>query len=463
MRKSLILTLALVVLAVCGFGFAHAAVSAQEDKVVVTEQVVAGDPDVAAGVRVQMRTQCAEHLLWKTHYAIGAPDGTYSDFTFSRGLIDDSEPYYGNIELNTFNGSSSYHGAFNVDAEAEDVDENVPFGVKLFRAVAENTDPGSTHTEVLYVRDYYEYFPLDLRFYCSESLSVVTEKQITEAAAAFFRIPVPADYRVSVTVKKEANGAIYEMSMENFGHPDLLLWTNSVAADGVCYFTVNVTDDNGALLDTRGIPGGTGVYRLSYGGEAVSLETVFPFDPEATACDLHFSADQSKLLLTTLEDDTYYLTVIDRETMTELQKLPLLEGAGDSNWWGANYNDDFLVVTFSDETDARFVVLSAPETGDYAVAMRGAVAENDPAWSLDAAMDFNGETLVAAARWFYERDSYMSYTEPRGFALSVYDAGGLRYTGQYCNSLMAGVPSDPVFRDNICCFTIVDALTVTLP
>lgn len=462
MRKSLILTLVLVVLSACGFGFAHAVVSAQEDKVVVTEQVVAGDPDVAAGVRVQMRTKCADHLLWETRYAVGAPEGTYSDFTFSRGLIYDSDPYYGNIELHTFSGGSSYSGAFNVDAEAEDVDENVPFGVKLFRAVAENTDPGSTHTEVLYVRDYYEYFPLDPYFYCPESLSDVTEKLITEAVTAFFRIPVPEDYRMNVTVKKEANGAICEMGMEDFGHPGLSLWTNSVVLGGVCYFTVNMTDDNGALLDTRDIPGGTGIYRLSYGGEDVSLDTVFPFDPEATAYDLHLSTDQSKLLLTTLEDDTYYLTIIDRETMTALQKLPVMEGAGGINWWGTNYNDDFLAVMFSDETGDRFVVLSAPETGDYAVALRGAVAENDPAWSLDAAMDFNGETLAIAAQWWYWDDTGTYMHMPRGFLLSVYDASGLRYAGQYGTSLMDGA-SQWANGDRNCYFTNVAPLTVTIP
>lgn len=457
MRRSLILILALAILAGCGFGFSHTAISAQQDKVTVTEQVIAGDPDAAAGVRVQMRMKCADHLLWETHYAVGAPDGTYSNFTFSRSDLGDFDPYYGNIDIATF-GNSSYSGAFNIDAE--DGDECALHGVKLFRAVAENTDPGSTHTEVLRVRDYYEYFPLDVWTSLPGSVSDEQERQITAAIQEFFRISVPEDYRVKVTVTKEADGSIYEMSMETLGD-GVSAWLNGqVAMDGVHYFTLDV--ESGATVSTGQSPDDVGIYRLSYGGEDVSLETVFPIDPTAETIDLHLSADASKLLLTTFEQDTYYLTVIDLQTMTELQKLPVMEDAARGVWWGANYNDDFLVVAFSTEADFRFVVLSAPETGDYAVAMRGTAPEDDPAWALDAAMDFDGETLVIATQWWYWDDTGAYMHLPRGFLLSVYDADGLRYTGQYGNSLM-DESSQWATGDRNCYFTDVNPLTVTLP
>lgn len=462
MRKSLILTLALVVLAVCDLGMGAGMVGATADDVVITEQVVAGDPAAAEGVRVQMRADCTSHLHWDTHYAVGAPDGTYTDFTFSRKRMQMPEEFYGSIEFNSISGSS-YSGAY--DLSGEDGDENVPTGVKLFRAAAEQTDPGSRHTEVLYVRDYYEYFPLDVHCYFSGTMTNATEKQIADAMKAFFRIPVSEDYRVNVTVKKEADGAIYEMSMEDFGHAGLSIWTNSAVLDGVCYLTVNMTGDNGAPADTSDIPGGTGVYRLTYGGEDVSLETVFPLDQAAETIDLHLSADARKLLLTTVEDNIYYLTVIDLQTMTELQKLPVLEDAENNGYWCAHYEDDFLEIQFYSEPLPQFVVISAPEAEDYTVALRGSIDANDDVWKgyqPSIAMDFDGETLVIATQWWYWDDTGAYLHTPLGFLLSVYDASGLRYAGQYGTSLMDG-PHQWAIGDLNCYFTNVDPLTVTLP
>lgn len=459
MRKSLILVLTLLMLASCGFGFAHTAVSAQQDKVVITEQVVSGDPAAAEGVRVKLRIHCNWHMLWETHYAIGAPDGTYSDFAFTRARVYENVPYYDGVQLSTLGGSVHYSGAFSLSAEENDV--NAPFGMKLYRAVAENTNSGSTHTEVLRVRDYYDCFPIQVFGSLADDVFLNQEKQITAAITEFFRIPVPEDYRLNVTVTKDDAGNISEMEMDDFGY-GLSIWTQNVLLDGACYFTMELDGGYATPPSTSLIPGGAGIYCLTYGGEAVGLETVFPLDPAAMVYDLHLSEDERKLLLTTCEEDTDYLTVIDLETMTELQKLPLLEHAENSDWWGANYNDDFLVVTFSDEAGLHFVVLSVSETGDYAVALRGTAAEEDPAWSADAAMDWNGETLAVAARWIEFDEPYMSSSKERGFSLSIYDADGQRYTGQYGNSLMDGSPQWAI-GDKNCYFTDADSLTVTLP
>lgn len=460
MRKSLILVLALLVLASCGFGFAHTAVSAQQDKVVITEQVVSGDPAAAEGIRVKLRTACDGHLHWETHYAVGAPDGTYSDFAFTRARVYEYVPYYDGVQLSTLGGSVRYSGSFNLSVEENDT--NAPFGVKLYRAVAENTNSGSTHTEVLRVRDYYDCFPFRVYGSLADGVSLDQEEQITAAITEFFRIPVPEDYRVNVSVTKDDVGDISEMGMDDFGY-GLSIWTQNVLLDGVCYFTMELDGGYATPLSTSLIPGGAGIYCLTYGGETVGLETVFPLDPAAMVYDLHLSEDKSKLLLTTREDDTDYLTVIDLETMTELQKLPLQEHAENSDWWSANYNDDFLVVTFSDEAGLHFVVLSVSETGDYAVALRGTAAEEDPAWSADAAMDWNGEKLAVAARWIEFDEPYMSSSKERGFSLSVYDAGGLRYTGQYGTSLMDSVQREFLTDGSDCTLENIDAITITLP
>ena len=105
------------------------------------------------------------------------------------------------------------------------------------------------------------------------------------------------------------------------------------------------------------------------------------------------------------------------------------------------------------------MVIAAPETGDYAVALRGDVDANDGAWQGyegSTAMDFNGEALVIAAPWY-------EGIVPRGFWLSVYGVDGLRYSGRYASSLMADQPEDTVSSDHTCMFTIINPLSVCLP
>ncbi|MDY5594298.1 MAG: hypothetical protein SPF59_01335 [Oscillospiraceae bacterium] len=474
MRKSLILTLILLVLAIGGFGAAHAAVNAQKDAVVITETTAAGDPAAAEGVRVQLRTKCAGHLLWETHYAAGAPDGTYTDFTFSYRTLQDSEESYAGLDLYTI-WNYSYGGPL-----GETADEREKPQLKLFRDVASRLGDASQRMETLALRDYYEFYPLDGYL----DLPALRENGGTPLVAeyvpiqSFFRIPVPEDVRVTVTVRRDSETKYYDCAVTAVPGSGWNLWTNSVVAgDDTVYFALGFRTENGDIVDTSRIPGGVGIYRLSVAEEPASLETVFPLDPADEVSDLHLSADGRRLLLITLEGDTYYLTVIDLETMTALQKLPVLEDAVDSGFRCADYKDDFLVVQFYTEPleqhdehgtlvmhfDAepqhRFVVITAPETGNYAVALRGDVDANDGAWQGyegSTEMDFNGEALVIAAPWY-------EGIVPRGFWLSVYGADGLRYSGRYASSLMADQPEDTVSSDHTCMFTIINPLSVCMP
>ena len=456
MRKSLILTLILLVLAIGGFGAAHAAVNAQKDAVVITETTAAGDPAAAEGVRVQLRTKCADHLLWETHYAAGAPDGTYTDFTFSYRTLQDSEESYAGLDLYTV-WNYSYGGPL-----GETADEREKPQLKLFRDVASRLGDASQRTETLALRDYYEYYPLDGYL----DLPALRENGGTPLVAeyepiqSFFRIPVPEDVRVTVTVRRDSETQYYDCAVNAVPGSGWNLWTNSVVAgDDTVYFALGFRTENGDIVDTSRIPGGVGIYRLSVAEEPARLETVFPLDPAVQVSDLHLSADGRRLLLIALEGDTYYLTVIDLETMMALQKLPVLEDAADSGVVCAYYQDDFLMLQFYAEPQHRFVVIAAPETGDYAVALRGDVDANDGAWQGyegSTAMDFNGEALVIAAPWY-------EGIVPRGFWLSVYGADGLRYSGRYASSLMADQPEDTVSSDHTCMFTIINPLSVCLP
>ena len=81
------------------------------------------------------------------------------------------------------------------------------------------------------------------------------------------------------------------------------------------------------------------VFRAAHPGYAIAAQEAWG-DTAAAVME----GDGRRLLLITLEGDTYYLTVIDLETMTALQKLPVLEDAVDSGFRCADYKDDFLLI-----------------------------------------------------------------------------------------------------------------------
>ena len=59
----------------------HRAVNAQEENLIFTENVIEGDPSVAAGLTVGSVLQMGEHLRWDIRHTLGNPQGDV-DFTF---------------------------------------------------------------------------------------------------------------------------------------------------------------------------------------------------------------------------------------------------------------------------------------------------------------------------------------------------------------------------------------------
>ncbi len=212
-----------------------------------------------------------------------------------------------------------------------------------------------------------------------------------------------------------------------------------------CFFTFSCYTTDGELLDTSNIPGGYGIYRFPRHTEsgvhnltADELQTVYSLDAERVRVEaLYTSKDQGQLLLVTSEDGAYMLTVIDAVTLTELQKLRLIDTDIASGWQPFRFRnlhvyEDFLVAV---DDDNKFTLLTLNAEGDYEIQFEArfdSIEEIRYIFSSEwLAMDYRDEKLAVGSFQYghYQPRNYCS------FYLAVYTKTGVAYAGHYQHSL----------------------------
>ncbi len=435
MRKSLVLTLLLLILAVGSFSYIHASVDRSKDAITIDETVLYGDKAFAEGIVINLSTQCNNRLFWDTRYTVGEEPQITTAFTFSQTQLEPkrSRPIF-KISLDGM-FSSWGAGGSNFDSGAE----NFPLPV---RDVAARTKPGENRTEIVYVKDYYEFYPIAVDFEWPSGFAV--NQDTLNLFADFFKIPVHPEHQLAITVEKSAVGNAYQINVSPI--QDLLHYSHvaSVTTDSHTFFIFSCYTNDGQLLDTSHIPGGYGIYRFPRHSEsgvhvltADELQTAFPIDAQRQrAIALKTSKDKSKLLLVTEEDAAYMLTVIDAVTMEELQKLRIMDADIEPDSWHPSLRDlhvydGFIVAVIGDN---RFALLTLNAAGDYEVQFEASfdqVEGLEYIFSSQSAMDYSGEKLVVAAfqHGYFQPRNYCS------FYLAVYNNAGLAYAGHYQHSL----------------------------
>lgn len=439
MRKSLILTILLLVLAAGALCYAHGLVDEGKDKVTIDETVLYGDKSVTEGITVDIRAHCDDRLFWDTRYAVGENPEISTDFTFSQAQIY-TRRTFSNRGI-YFDGSFGDFG-IKTTGSLDMSDESAPV-----KDVASRTESGEEHTEIIYLKDYYDFYPISVEF-DRFLIGFAVNEELLALFADYFLVPVYPEHKAEISIRKNAAGDVGGIGLSTIKDGSVSLESESVVTDDSCFFTLSFRTEDGKLLDTSFIPGGYGIYHFplhNNGGDdkilaADELQMVFAIDEErAEVVTLQTNTDKSRLLLVTIEDGSYMLTVIDAETMTQLQKLELLKVVEDSVFRDLYIYDDFIVSAVN---DGRFMLLAADATGNYEVRFTANFNEKEELgyiFSNKVSMDYNGEALAVAAfqDGWYEPQNFCS------FYLAVYDDTGLTYSGKYIHGL------DKSFPDNV--------------
>lgn len=457
MRKAFVAFVLLFALSMGGVCAAFAGINAQKDQVTFTQSTVFGDEAAAHGLTVDFNTTYDQHLFWETTHIIGTESKTDTEFDFSAKSRRDTRPgsYVGlNIwtqdELGYFVSEADYG-----------------FG-PVYKALQESVGPGESKTQILKMNDYFEFYPFEFNVdvpsvniymnhfdlsQCDPATIVPgTEEYVTYKLQEFFKIPVPDSHKIYLKYEKDTNGGgSHGSAGSTDGSENFYMNTVRALTDEACYLTFYPYTNKENLVDLSHIPGGFGIYRLPYEEELLNeegqkicpvkvdeLAMVYPLDPALDLREMTVSPDQSKLLLHTMEEGTYVVTVIDLATMDTLQKIEVVELHNDYNHLWIYQGDDFFVTTLNG--GQHYAVLTQNDRGEYEVALLTEYLQDSPIalQSNLCSMDFDGRRLAITMP--LRLDSGSHRWDSPDFYLAVFDGSEFAYYGEYRSSLNAGQP-----------------------
>lgn len=455
MRKSLVLTLLLLAASIGCISFARNTVNRARDQVMFTENVICGDKAVAEGLKVRCDAHYNHRLFWSTTCTIAAADPLCdTEYNFSWRQLRQTPP--------------EIHSGVIMRTVLQHADEHYPGIGAALRKLADETPAGQENARVIRLKDYCAYYPLDVslsfpgtRMAWSGSVSIDindpepgTDAYVILRFQEFFRIPVIEDELVMIAVTKDADDRVKSYRLGSTNSDSFRMRSESIVIDGACYFTFNTRTSDGDIVDTSLIPGGYGIYCLPYfdgrtehgrinGAKVDELSMVYPLDPAVEFLDLGLSLDKARLLLHTVENGKYVLTVIDIATMTALQRIEVFDWPERDQGWWVYEGDGFFTAVLPDQ---RLAVLALDDEGLYELRFTAEVRNGeDPLGALrpEAVMDYDGRRLAVAG--FLQRKSGHPTCD---FYLAVYDESGLAYYAEYLSSLSRG--DEPGWHRGFC-------------
>lgn len=459
MRKRTVVFLLCLVAVLGGVAAAAHTMGRSADAVAVTTTTQEGDPAVLKGLTACQKLQYGKTLLWDLKIPLAEPEETAVVFSREGRSIP---AYNENAYLAVTLADPSQEGFYD---EAGDSQENVekahPQMAPLLRQIASRTATGQTYTETVdpaqYLSGYFvwvtDFLPNVLQEEGGQAVSLPSfSQEVEQTIQDFFTFPFDQEDRWTVTVARNSEGLLTQMTVET-SVPAPVMDTLYAVGDQAVYFTFAPNQETAAgLPDFCQVPGGYGIYRLSYAQGADGrfhvaengLQMVYALDPQERVLNLALSRDESTLVLVSYREDQYVGTVLDTASMSLCQTVEI---PGQSPWWEDTETGQATVPgqgechydrTGCVEVGERCLLFFGQE--DYAVFLRGADGTYHYGWSAPIPPAFqnmqssnvrgawNGEKLALAFADLLE--------EEPGLVLMVYDdQGALLYHGAYTTTL----------------------------
>ena len=499
MKKSFVLFLAILLLGVCVVCFGQSSLLAEKDNVIITENVLYGDKSVVEGVTLELQNHYENQIFWDTTYVIGEEPKTETEYTFYQAK-QNSYDY-------RWNGSIYFNDGMHSIGWDEDT-MKAPQGLEVaIQELKDSIGPSESAEKTVMLKEYTDYYTFNVslqtpydaksnenRFHYeldarrlrnelpeaeesvgknygySEGVVEQMRKELewAETFQDFFKVPVLENEVIKIFMEKDENENVigWGISSNSMGmgsgdieipefsdmenYDNFSFYTHYFIGDGDVYLTFNTHSYNQEVVDTSLIPGGYGIYYFLYDLEKEEiypeqLQMVYALDPNLDVVDLTRDARGENLLLFTMEEAELYMSVIDIQTMTLVEKFNLSETREDA--WGIDYyvteEDYVVIVTYGD-----VIVFSIDESGRYTKelevsheALNAFLPEDDiynyAYLQYGTVYDWNGEQLLFADN-LYNVNGYLG----TNFYVGVMDANGLQYFATYETSLQSIVSKD---------------------
>jgi len=481
MRKRLVLWTILIALALGGIPWIHGAMDEKKDDVVIYEEVLSGNPAAASGLAVKTLTHMDQYLFWETTFRPGGESDAETMFTFEQGR----RPYMFGAESQlrvTFaSGNYGYGGSFSME---EMINETITAERTSFAShaegqiwkpvveVAKRAPVGEEYTEVVKLKDYYEFYPMAMDVYVDDSgmehpiwvqeFNTEDERILSE----FFAVAIPEDIELQIIIVKDEQGNVIEIDSSytedtvrnhQYLYGDNFSAGKAVTEDGGYFILSRMKNDPDSsyevVLDSPRLEDDYGIYYVpfaEYVESGVIIEgynperkpdvsqlcNVFPMDDGVNALELYYDEEGGQLILLTEETGHLWATVIDQKTMKEVQKLDLGEFSDTEYIGDVIVRDDLFVVGIQDQFDETAVVqpkrmvLMVKENGQWELKIRSSMnwegqEEDYPWFNMNelTRLAWDGERL-AIAQWERYRSSCDVY-------VLIFEEDEMPYVGVY--------------------------------
>lgn len=470
-RLSALLLAAALALSCAGLVWASGSVGSQADDVVLMETLLAGDSTATQGVTVDLTTMMDGQLRWQTRYTAGPAPTAHTDFTYIWKGKSTLETIFGESDIST----DDYIGRMRMDFlgfqnfRSQDPQEEIGLRRPLEDVASRCPAGAQDYRETVYLKDYYE----ELRFYVSQSgalpagfsehYSDPNGEGILDAATALrellqetFRLPVPEDAALEVTVSKSEDGAVTDWEGVPVGNA-LTPEVSSVTTEEGVFFTFSAAYGEEPLDFSRSEMG-RGVYFLpveripipedqKFSDEVEEVTPVLhtenftlvvPIAQEAEQARLWASPDGQWLYLVVREGQTWTLTVLSTDKRDVVSRCTLFSGEAAQQELEALWAEDgYLLCALS---EGSFSLVSVGEDGQARAVFSDTLA---PVWEKVSRWDtvsfaFDGQRLALAGKSSFsvdtvDMDEYFSTGKLNtsvilcSFDLAVYDGEGLAY------------------------------------
>lgn len=452
MKKSMFLGLILMGAALFSIPLAMGKVNGGKEDIVITQEVLAGDPAAAAGVTLRIPSHWEGRLLWDTEYEVGSGKGAESTFSFSDRQVSWYPPR--KISASLSFGHGSRFGSAGTDPESDLVWdwETLPYPEnQLLQEAVWRAAPGETYKGSIEIKDYYANYPLSFWMEGHSVMYVDLYDDACEYLTKYFHISTAGD-RLELTVEKDSKGEVSSFEGRvDYGNERIDIVDSCAEGDGGLYYAYCLENAETKEWADRGQNQGIFYFPFPDDGNGtwhVDLTKVrkeCDLPEGAVPLGMERDGENGRLYLAVREKEGYGLCIYQEEEtgLALVQKIGVngenLE-MEDSKAYGEDdvygplpyFGGMFLteggvLLTWSDGSFS-FV---AEEGGKYGwwcdgmfpVRQEGEYGRIVFPWENESF--FDGERLVLAA---YEcRDSL-------NVVLAVYGQEGLRYGGLYRHS-----------------------------
>ena len=451
MKKIIIASLALFLIAVGGMAFGVKWVNSYGDNVAIEEIVLSGDKTAAEGITI---TTTSQHegtpIKWETIYTAGIEPEVSARFQYQKRRPKDYVEKESDVSFHTYPWDDEEWDA-EYGSAVIDFEEDLGTPEELVMPVVENTKAGSLHQETVYLQDRIPYYDVHLSFYITNGTDTEYSSHDREDAAAYFQIPISEDDRLSIKVKKMYDGSCKFVRIAPKKISRVL--TSGIVHDDAIYLFM--TDMESYIPHMDKVEQVTlpericGLHKIpytevtsGYGYKEVkadfdNAELITPMEQGGQVLSPFFSEDGEELRAFFIEDEKIYLLIFDVETFELRQKIYLTD-CGEiyfyENSFAVKDAGNHMLVTM---VNNQFSFLTKDKNGNWKLEVTDKLLLKDiPEFLGDerVAFAYDGKKLVIACmdmQDFFVDD----WQAPASFQLSIYEKNQRIYDGFYKNSL----------------------------